>query len=140
MNFVLDASMTLSWCFADESDERAVAVLERLRSDEAVAPALWPLEVTNGLVVAERRGRLQGDEAAQAAVMVAALPVAVEPLARQRTFESTYRLARAHGLSSYDAAYLELAARLGLPLATLDGRLAAAAEGEGVEVLGGDER
>ena len=106
-------------------------------ADEAVAPALWPLEVTNGLVVAERRGRLGAEEAAQAVRMVAALPVAVEPLARQRTFETTYRLARTHTLSSYDAAYMELAARLGLPLATLDGALAAAATAEGVTVLGG---
>jgi predicted nucleic acid-binding protein len=67
--------------------------------------------------------------------MLAALPVVVEPLARLRTFETTFRLARTRELSSYDASYLELAARLGLPLATLDGRLAQAARDEGVPAL-----
>jgi predicted nucleic acid-binding protein len=135
MNFVLDASVALAWCFEDEGGDTAIAVLERMRSDEAVVPAIWPLEVTNGLVTAERKGRLSPRAAAQALSMLAALPVVVEPLARLRTFETTFRLARTRGLSSYDASYLELAARLGVPLATLDARLAQAARAEGVAGL-----
>lgn len=135
MNFVLDASMALAWCFDDEGGDTAIAVLERMRSDEAVVPAIWPLEVTNGLLTAERKGRLSPQAAAQALSMLAALPVDVEPLARARTFEATFRLARTRELTSYDASYLELAARLGVPLATLDGRLARAARDEGVAGL-----
>jgi predicted nucleic acid-binding protein len=136
MNFVLDASMALAWCFDDEGGDTAIAALEQLRSDEAVVPAIWPLEVTNGLRTAEGKGRLSPRAAAQALSMLAALPVAIEPLARLRAFETTFRHARTRELSSYDASYLELAARLGVPLATLDGRLAQAARDEGVAGLG----
>jgi predicted nucleic acid-binding protein len=103
MNFVLDASMALAWCFDDEGGDTAIAALEQLRSDEAVVPAIWPLEVTNGLLTAERKGRLSPRAAAQALSMLAALPVAIEPLARLRAFETTFRHARTRELSSYDA-------------------------------------
>lgn len=137
MNLVLDASVTLAWCFEDEGGEYAVGVLESLREKEAVTASLWPLEVTNGLVTAERRGRLGRADAAQFVRLLLSLPIVIDPVARRRPFESTYGLARTRGLTTYDAAYLELAIRLGIPLATLDGRLRDAAAEEGVELLEG---
>lgn len=132
MNFVLDASVSLAWCFEDEGGEYALAVLDALRISEAAAASLWPLEVTNGLLTAERRKRLEPGEAARFTRLLLALPIAIDPVARSRAFEATRALARTHMLSSYDAAYLELAVRLGVPLATLDEKLLAAAATEGV--------
>ena len=136
MNFVLDASVTLAWCFDDEGAEYAKAVLEELRHSEAVAAPLWPVEVTNGLLEAERRGRLAFDDARRFLRLLGALPIVVEPVSRSRTFDVTHRLARTHRLTAYDAAYLELAGRLGVPIATLDGALGEAARAEGVGVFG----
>ena len=135
MRFVLDASVTLAWCLRDEGGDYPARVLEALRDGEAVAPVLWPLEVTNGLMVAERRGRLTPGDASRASHLIRSLPVAIDPLERRTTFEGTHRLARAHRLSSYDASYLELALRLGVPLATLDAPLRAAAESEGCQTF-----
>lgn len=132
MNFVLDASLALAWCFEDESGDHAVSVLEALRSSEGATASVWPLEVVNGLLTAERRGRLDAADVRRAASLLLSLPIVVDPIARRRAFESTHALARKHGLTSYDAAYLELAVRLGIPLATLDSPLAAAAAAEGV--------
>lgn len=95
-----------------------------------------PLEVANGLLTAERRSRISASEATRAGRLLLALPIVVDPVERSRALGETRRVARARGLSAYDAAYLELALRLGLPLATLDGELRNAAEKEGVEVLG----
>jgi predicted nucleic acid-binding protein len=132
MNFVLDASVTLAWAFDDERDREALAALERLRAEEAVVASLWPLEVTNGLLAAERRGRITAADGTRFLHLVRSLPVVVDPVARVRVFEATLALARKYGLTTYDAAYLELAVRLGVPLATLDGDLRAAADAEGV--------
>ena len=132
MNFVLDASVTLSWAFEDERSQPALEVLERLRQDEAAVASLWPLEVTNGLMAAERRGRLTGADASRFLHLVRSLPIVIDPVARVRAFEGTRSLARTHRLTAYDAAYLELAVRRGIPLVTLDGELQAAAEAEGV--------
>lgn len=104
-------------------------MLDALRTAEAVAASLWPLEVTNGLLTAERRGRIQAGDAARFGRLLLALPIVVEPVARSRAFEATRSVARSHTLSAYDAAHLELAVRLGVPLATLDERLG---EAEGV--------
>lgn len=135
MNFVLDASVTLAWCFADESDEYALGVLDRLRSSEAVAASHWGLELVNAFLVAERRGRIEPGDVPRLAKFVLALPIAVDPVARRRPVDSIHRLGRSHGLSAYDAAYLELAVRYGIPLATLDSDLRFAAEAEGVGLL-----
>lgn len=132
MSFVLDASLTLAWAFEDEGGEYAVSVLEALRRTEAVVAGHWGLEVTNGLLVGERKDRIEADAAARFIRHLMALPVSVEPPSRSLPFTATYRLARARNLSSYDAAYLELAVRLGLPLASLDQPLLNAAAEEGV--------
>lgn len=134
MNVVLDASVALAWAFEHERDRASLEALERLRTDEAVVASLWPLEVTNGLLAAERRGRITAADARRFIQLVRSLPIIVDPVARVRAFEATTALARKHGLTSYDAAYLELAARLGVPLLTLDGDLRAAADAEGVAV------
>lgn len=135
MNFVVDASVVLSWCFEDEGGDYAVAVLQELRSSEAAAASLWPLEVTNGLLAGERRGRIHPRDARRFVRLLLSLPIVVDPVARRRAFEATHALSRKHGLTSYDAAYLELAVRLGVPVATLDAPLGAAAEAEGVGVF-----
>ncbi len=137
MNFVLDASVTLAWCFEDEGGEYAERVLGALRTSGAVAASLWPLEVANGLAVAERRGRLDATDARRFMDLVLALPIAVDPTSRAAAMTASYDLARRRTLSAYDASYLELALRLGIPLATLDVRLREAAQAEGVRLFGG---
>lgn len=134
MNFVLDASVTVAWAFDDERDDYALTVLDALTTSEAVAASIWPLEVANALVTAERRGRIGAAEATRFARLVLQLPVVVEPVERSRAFDTTRQLARRHGLSVYDAAYLDLALTRGVPLATLDGPLRRAAAADGVEV------
>jgi predicted nucleic acid-binding protein len=135
LNFVVDASVALSWCFEDEGGEYALSVLDALQASEAAAASLWPLEVTNGLLVAERRGRIEPDAAARFGRLLLALPIAVDPVSRARSFEGVRVVARRRGLSAYDAAYLELATRLAVPLATLDLPLRRAAEAEGVALF-----
>src|SRR3954453_3270594 len=134
---VLDGSLTLAWYFADEADPYADAVAQGLATREAVVPSLWRLEIANALVVGERRKR---STEAQAAVFVARLellPIVVDDETDARAWGETIRLARAHQLSAYDAAYLELAMRRGLPLASLDERLKAAAAVVGVPQFSG---
>lgn len=135
MSFVLDASVAVAWCFADEGGDYPVRVLEALEQTHAVVASHWTLEVSNALLAAERRRRLGGREATGAARLLLALPVAIDPVERSRALTATYRLARSRNLSSYDAAYLELAIRLALPLATLDKELRRAAKSEGVELF-----
>jgi predicted nucleic acid-binding protein len=135
MNFVLDASVALAWCFEDEGGAYAIDVLNTLQTAAAVATSLWPLEVTNGLVTAQRRGRIDAGAAARYAQLLLSLPIVVDPVARRRAFDVVLPLARKHALTSYDAAYLELAMRLGVPLATLDAPLRQAAEAEGIAVF-----
>jgi predicted nucleic acid-binding protein len=135
LNFVLDASVTLAWCFADEGGDYALGVLDRLRSGEAVAASHWGLELANALLVAERHGRIESGDVSRLTKFVLALPIAVDPVARRRPLDSIHRLGRSHGLSAYDAAYLELAVRHGIPIATLDADLRGAAEAEGVGIL-----
>lgn len=135
MNFVLDASVTLAWCFADEGGNYALVVLDELRASEAVAASHWGLEVANGFLVAERRGRIAARDVPRLTKFVLALPIAMDPVARRRPLGSVHRLARSHGLSAYDAAYLELAVRHGIPIATLDSPLRSAARAEGVGVF-----
>ena len=132
MSFVLDASVALSWCFEDDSSDYSDRILDALMTDEAMVPHLWTLEVANGLVVAERRGRLDQAKADGFIRTILALPIAMDPGSRSAAFLELRRLARAHRLSVYDASYLDLARRHGLPLATRDTALVDAADKEGV--------
>jgi predicted nucleic acid-binding protein len=133
---VIDASVALAWCFEDESTPLTEAVLERLAVEKAVAPALWPLEVANGLRSAERRGRLDEEAIPAATQLLMTLPIHVEEAPElETTLGPVLQLARAVGLTTYDAAYLHLAIRRGLPLATADEQLARAAAAAGVELV-----
>ena len=135
MTFVMDASVSLSWCFEDESTPYSDRVLERLRDNEAVVPGIWPLEVVNVLLLGERRGRLTEAKAARFLALLGALPISIESVEHGRVVSVVWALARAQHLTSYDAAYLELAMREALPLATRDQRLAEAARRVGVVLL-----
>jgi predicted nucleic acid-binding protein len=134
--FVLDASMTLSWAFENESTPFTVAVLKSLETVHAIAPALWAFEVASVLSTAERRGRMNA--AAQAAFLerLRLLPILIEHRPATWLAQQVLPLARRYYLSAYDAAYLELAIREGLPLATLDDDLRHAAAGAGVALVG----
>ena len=134
--FVLDASMTLSWAFEGESTPYTVAVLESLETVHAIAPALWAFEVANVLSIAERRGRMNAAALAAFLERLRLLPVAIEHRPATWLAQQILPLARAYRLSAYDAAYLELAIREGLPLATLDDDLRRAAAGAGVALVG----
>ncbi len=137
MSFVLDNSVALTWCFEDERTPATTALLERLSETGAFAPMLWPLEALNGLLVAERRGRLDAAKRRVLAGFLRDLPVTIDDRAATEAWTAIARLAERFSLSSYDAAYLELAQRQRLPLATLDRDLTAAAAGLGLPVLGG---
>ena len=134
--FVVDASMTLAWCFPDESSPYTEAVLDLLtRGSEAMVPSVWPLEVANALLVGERRKRLTTAQVANILKRVLDLPVSVDPIRIDNAFGSILLLARKEQLSEYDASYIELALREGLPLATLDDQLRRAAAANGLAVL-----
>jgi predicted nucleic acid-binding protein len=136
MPLVVDASVTLSWCFRDEQGEYGARVLRRLAGDTVLVPGLWLLEVTNGLLVAERRGRLSAAELSHVRQLLADLPVTVVELALEEALGSVLEVARSQSLSAYDASYLDLAMRQGLPLATQDDILRSAAVRLGVRVVG----
>jgi predicted nucleic acid-binding protein len=135
LNFVLDASVALAWAFEDERSRTAVAVLDELERSEAITSTIWSLEVVNGLLTAERRGRISAPDANRFGALLLELPIVVDPVERRRPFDATRALARSHRLTAYDASYLEVGLRLGLPLATLDERLARAAADAGVALL-----
>ncbi len=130
--FVLDCSVVLAWYFADETDRYADAVAAALPNATALVPSLFHLELANILVVGERRKRSTEAQATAFLVRPAALPIGVDGQTVARAWSDIIALARSHGLSTYDAAYLELAARESLPLATLDDKLEAAAKAVGI--------
>jgi predicted nucleic acid-binding protein len=133
--FVLDASIAVAWCFEDEADPEVDALLDGRKARGAVVPALWPLEVANVLVQAERRGRITMTTVDGRLAAFEALPITVDTTSWRRTGAAALALARLHGLTTYDAAYLELAIRQRLPLATKDKALRRTAAAVGVGVL-----
>lgn len=124
---VIDASVALSWAFEDEGDGYADRVLEAMVEAEAYTPGVWPLEVGNGLLAAERRGRLEQAAAVRFLSLLRQLPIIVEVERADLMLGEIMALAREQGLSVYNAAYLHLAMRRGLPLATVDEALRQAA-------------
>ena len=136
MSLVLDSSVALSWCFEDELTPATRAVLEQVTREGAAAPSLWPLEVLNVLAAAERRQRLTAAQRHTMAERLRELPVKLDTQTASQAWSGTLRLADRHGLTLYDASYLELADRLRLPLATLDRELRTAATTQGVALLG----
>jgi predicted nucleic acid-binding protein len=136
VSFVLDNSVALTWCFEDERTPATAALLEQVGELGAQAPMLWPLEALNGLLVAERRGRLDASRRRRLACFLRALPITLDIDTASQAWTETARLAERFSLSAYDAAYLELAQRRDLPLASLDRALRAAATVLGLTVLG----
>lgn len=130
---VLDSSIVLSWCLPDEGG--ADEFQHEVAGSGAIVPSHWPLEVANALLMAERRQRI--DAGFRNAVLrdLAALPISLDGETSARAWNETLRLAEAHRLTAYDAAYLELAQRLSLPLATLDRELRVAADALGLPLL-----
>lgn len=133
--FVLDCSIAMAWCFADEASAEADLLLDRLRDHGAVVPDLWFWEVGNVLNGAIRRGRLSAADVAARLALLAALPIETDAGSAPRAWRETLSLAQAHDLTVYDAAYLELAARLGVDLATSDKALKVAALSLGLTVV-----
>jgi predicted nucleic acid-binding protein len=133
-DLVIDSSAALSWCFEDEASPASDALFERVRDRGAVVPGLWHLEVANVLLQAERRGRIATVDVATRLELIAELPITTDDEATARAWREILALARAEGLTTYDATYLELAIRRGLPLQTRDKVLAAAAGRCGVAV------
>ena len=131
-DFVLDASIAIAWCFDDEQDEYADAVLDSLENGRAYSASIWPLETGNTLLVAERRNRISAADSARYVSTLRSLPVVLDASDTRRTFQEVLPIARMYNVSSYDASYLELAQRMGLRLATLDRSLKKAMTSSGV--------
>lgn len=134
--FVLDCSVVLAWCFEDEGGRYAERVLESLTEDEAVVPAIWPLEVANALLVAERRKRIKQADSVRFVSLLRNLPIEIDGETATRAMGDTMAIARREMLSAYDAAYLELSMRCGAPLATLDKAMKKAMKRLGATLFG----
>jgi predicted nucleic acid-binding protein len=134
--FVIDASATLPWCFSDEATEAANALLTRLKTgDEAIVPAHWPVEVANALLIAVRRKRIPSEDVQQFLEDLEVLPIRVDTTTKNLVRTGVLPLAEQYELTVYDAAYLELAIREGLPLATLDNDMRKASRAAGVSLV-----
>ena len=136
MTLVLDSSATLAWVYADETTAAIRRVFEQVADDGAIVPALWRLEVANSLTIAVRRGRIDADFRQAALTDLAFLDITADHHTDARAWNETLALADRFRLTLYDAAYLELARRRDLPLATLDRELRNAARALGVTLLG----
>jgi predicted nucleic acid-binding protein len=132
---VLDASFTFQWLFQDEASPEGYAALAVIGRDGAVVPALWFVEMTNVLGIAERRGRIAEAELQDALRLLRSLPLVVDEPPSLAWSEPVLQLMRAHRLTAYDATYLELACRRGLPLATKDRDLLVAAPAVGASLF-----
>ncbi len=135
--FVLDCSLTMAWCFDDEATPETDRIRDALAGVRAIVPSLWPIEVANAFLVGERRKRLDEARGRRFLSLLGHLPILVDDETAARAWADTGYLARARQLSAYDATYLELALRRGLPLACLDGKLKAAARAAGVLIFTG---
>lgn len=128
IEFVLDCSISISWVLVDEDDDYANSILDLMTDATAFVPEIWSLEVVNTLLVAERRNRMTIEKSEQAIKLLQSLPIVIDTLTSSQAFQQTLKLGREQSLASYDAAYLELALRKNLPLATNDNRLIEAAK------------
>ena len=128
---VLDASLAVGWLLDEESDSRVTAAMDLLPQSGAIVPQMWHYEIRNALLVAERRGRIPLGGIGELLESLQELPIATD---EDADLQGTLDLARTHGLTFYDALYLELAKRLRAPMATLDAALARATLAEGLEV------
>jgi predicted nucleic acid-binding protein len=136
VSLVLDASLALSWYFEDERTSTIDAVLDEVVASSAVVPPLWRMEVANGLQMAIRRKRIDRDFRDRAIRHLSLLPITVDPESDTYVWTATLLLSDQFGLTVYDAAYLELAQRRNLPLASIDKALTTAGERLGLAILG----
>lgn len=127
----------MAWCFADEATPEARAVLGQLSETNAAVPSLWHLEVANVLVMAERRRRITAARSTEFVNLISGLPIETDAQTDARALHDILHLARQETLTAYDASYLDLALRLGCPLATKDRAMKTAAEKMNVSVIGG---
>jgi predicted nucleic acid-binding protein len=134
-HFVVDNSVVMSWCFKDETNKYADAILHKLSEARAVVPSIWPLEVVNVLLVAERRKRLSEADSTRFITLLTQLPIIVEQERPENMMKELLTFARAYNLSSYDASYLDLAMKRGYPIATSDNKLIQAARRIDVQIL-----
>lgn len=136
MSLVLDSSVALAWIYADETTDAVLRLFDEIRIHGAWVPGLWRWEIANVLQLNVRRGRHAGDFRDDALSSLALLPVKVDPEADRQAWSATLHLAERHGLTVYDAAYLEIASRRKIPLATLDRELRTAANADNIQLLG----
>jgi predicted nucleic acid-binding protein len=132
---VVDCAAILAWALEEQTPETSLPVLERVASHGAIVPGIWPLEIGNALIIALRQRRLTSERFDKVLANIKELRIEMDKQTNHFAFSRILSLARRHRLTTYDAAYLELAARSGLPLATYDRELAVAANDEGVLVL-----
>ena len=136
MTIVLDCSVALAMALPDEGKTALLApLLDRLMDEGALVPSLWRLEVANALLMAERRGRIDASFRRGAIADLSILPIMADGATDAYAWDTTVEVAVRHRLSVYDAAYVELAKRLDLPLATLDRAMARAAAAETLQLL-----
>jgi len=138
VSLVLDSSATLAWIYSDEITQPIRDVFDSLAEDGAIVPTLWRLEVANSLTMAVRRGRIDAEFRRAALADLAVLDIVADAYTDAHAWDATLALADRHGLTIYDAAYVELALRRGLALATLDGDMRAAGAKVGLRILGAD--
>ena len=134
--FVVDASVALSWYFRDEESELSERLFAMTDDHQLLVPPHWFSEVANGMRKGEMRGRCSEDDAPSFIALLGRMSYAIDRLAPFAQFDVILPLAREHALTVYDAIYLHLAMNNRVPLATFDKRLASAAHNVGVEVLG----
>jgi len=132
--FVLDASITLNWCFEDETSRYSEAVLNSFTTHTAIVPQLWPVEVVNALLIGERRERLTAPSSIRFLEQLQQLPIQIEGVIGIASSEKLLSLGREHKLTSYDALYLSLAIQKSCPLATDDKTIRKACRKVGVEL------
>lgn len=134
-DFVLDSSVAMAWGFVDEANADADKILDAMPSLTTIVPAIWPFEVANTLIVGERRRRITSTGTLAFLGLLNSFSIQIEADPRAQAWGDAMQLSRVHGLSVYDASYVDLAIRRSLPLATLDAKLRAAAVALGVRLF-----
>jgi predicted nucleic acid-binding protein len=132
---VIDASVALAWCFPDEATDYADGVLVAIEDRTVIVPAIWPVEITNALLVGERRKRIRQPEVRRFVELLKGLNILEDEQPFAETVSNILPLAREYDLSAYDAAYLDVAIRHGAPLATLDAALQKAGLAGGIKIF-----
>ena len=135
---VIDASVTLAWCFPDEASDYADGILLAMEGHAILVPALWSVEITNAVLTAERRKRIKQPEIRRFVELLDGLTVIVDSQSVTENVNNILPIGREYGLSAYDAAYLDVAIRHGVPLATLDSALQKAGRKAGIEIFSGN--